>query len=116
MVLTDKAKQLTASAMMRNPSGPIFRNRMGEPWTPDALIRGFVFIKRKLAERGTPIPFASAYVFRHTWITDALANGVDIGTVAQLAGHRDTTMISRVYSHLLKRIDYLREQAHKAVA
>jgi integrase len=36
-------------------------------------------------------------------------------TVAVLMGHRDTTMISRVYGHLMQRRDYLREAVRKAV-
>jgi len=35
-------------------------------------------------------------------------------TVSVLMGHRDTTMISRVYSHLSQRHDHLREAANRA--
>ena len=40
--------------------------------------------------------------------------GVDAVTVAVLMGHRDTTMICRVYSHLMQRRDHLREAVRKA--
>ena len=36
-------------------------------------------------------------------------------TVATLMGHRDTTMISRVYGHLMQKRDYLREAVRKIV-
>jgi integrase len=35
-------------------------------------------------------------------------------TVSVLMGHRDTTMISRVYSHLTQRQEHLRQAANRA--
>ena len=62
------------------------------------------------------VPRYSLYTFRHSWCTHALERGVDAVTVAVLMGHRDTTMISRFYSHLMQRRDHLREAVRKAVA
>jgi integrase len=59
-------------------------------------------------------PRYSLYTLRHSWCTHALERGVDAVTVAVLMGHRDTTMISRVYSHLMQRRDHLREAVRKA--
>jgi len=67
----------------------------------------------ELAERRAPR--YSLYTFRHSWCTHALERGVDAVTVAVLMGHRDTTMISRVYSHLMQRRDHLRDAVRKAV-
>jgi integrase len=61
------------------------------------------------------VPRYSLYTFRHSWCTHALERGVDAVTVAILMGHRDTTMISRVYSHLTQRRDHLRDAVRKAV-
>ena len=66
----------------------------------------------QLAKRHAPR--YSLYTFRHSWCTHALERGVDAVTVAVLMGHRDTTMISRVYSHLMQRRDHLREAVRKA--
>jgi integrase len=60
------------------------------------------------------VPRYSLYTFRHSWCTHALERGVDAVTVATLMGHRDTTMISRVYSHLMQRRDHLRDAVRKA--
>jgi integrase len=60
------------------------------------------------------VPRYSLYTFRHSWCTHALERGVDAVTVAILMGHRDTTMISRVYSHLTQRRDHLRDAVRKA--
>jgi integrase len=62
------------------------------------------------------VPRYSLYTFRHSWCTHALERGIDAVTVATLMGHKDTTMISRHYAHLLQRRDHLRESAKKATA
>jgi integrase len=57
----------------------------------------------------------SLYAFRHAWCTSALESGeLDAVTVSVLMGHKDTTMISRTYSHLTQRKDHLRDAARKA--
>ena len=42
-------------------------------------------------------------------------NGVGIAQVAELLGHRDTSMVMKHYSHLASHSDYMREIAKKAV-
>ncbi len=59
------------------------------------------------------VPKYSLTTLRHSWCTHALERGVDAVTVAVLMGHRDTTMISRVYSHLMQRRDHLRDAVRK---
>jgi integrase len=56
------------------------------------------------------------YAFRHSRITEALVNGLGAVTVSVLAGHRDTTMISRHYAHLTQRHEHMRQAANKATA
>jgi len=56
----------------------------------------------------------SLYAFRHAFCTEALESGLDAVTVSVLMGHRDTTMISRHYSHLTQRLGHLRDAARKA--
>jgi site-specific recombinase XerD len=60
------------------------------------------------------VPRYSLYTFRHSWCIHALERGVDAVTVATLMGHRDTTMISRHYAHLMQRRDHLRESVRRA--
>lgn len=55
-----------------------------------------------------------AYSYRHTFITRGPLNGVDSVTLAKLAGHSDSRMISKVYGHVEKQVEFMREQAQKA--
>ena len=56
-----------------------------------------------------------AYGARHSFATTALVNGgVDPISLSHLMGHKDTAMVSRIYSHVAKNTDYLRQQAQKA--
>jgi integrase len=94
--------------------------RLTQPQRSDAAVRAAhqaAVIERRreiaaLARRHAPR--YSLYTFRHSWCTHALERGVDAVTVAVLMGHRDTTMISRVYSHLMQRRDHLRDAVRKA--
>lgn len=54
--------------------------------------------------------------FRHSFITRALKNRVAGITVSVLVGHRDTRMISRVYSHLEQDPVFLQEELKRATS
>lgn len=68
-------------------------------------------INRLAWEHGTKY---SIYAMRHAFCTEALENGLDAVTVSVLMGHRDTTMISRVYSHVDQRHQHMRQAANRA--
>lgn len=89
--------------------GKLFRNSNGCPWTKDA-------IKCRLTRISAAVGFrVIAYGARHSFATEALINGgVDPISVAHLMGHKDATMVSRVYSHIARNPDFLRQQALKA--
>ena len=55
-----------------------------------------------------------AYACRHQWITTALENEVDAVSVALLAGHRDPSMVAKVYSHLAGNTEHMRKSLRKA--
>jgi integrase len=60
-------------------------------------------------------PKYSLYAIRHSWCTHALECGkLDAVTVSVLMGHKDTTMISRVYAHLSQNPSRLRDAARRA--
>lgn len=88
----------------RKLAGPVFTNERGKPWTKDALCRRVRYITKK---SGIDV---SAYAYRHSFITRALVKGVDVATVAELAG-TSVEMISRNYGHLDKAKDHLAEAA-----
>ena len=72
--------------------------------------------RRKLTQRKARefAPRYSLYAFRHSWATNALVKGVDSLTVAILLGHRDASMLARVYAHLSHRPDHLLAEARRA--
>ena len=108
--LAPEAKKILDGLAKERPEGILFRNSDGIPWTKDS-------IKCRLARVSQQVGFrVIAYGIRHSWATNALTmGGLDPISVAHLMGHKDTTMVSRVYSHLAKNPDFLRKQARNAV-
>ncbi len=104
--------ELCRDLAREHPEGPLFRNTRGKPWTRNAIRIRF----RNLRKRLGLAPGVVAYAFRHTYITDALEKGVPIASLAELAGHKDTRMISTVYSKLSQKRQHLAEMAAKAAA
>lgn len=107
--LTPVMVEMTARLVQSRPTGPLFRNMRGRPWTRNAIIYRFVRARKKHGFGGE----ATAYALRHLYATDALENNVQIATVAELMGHADTKMVARVYSKLKSRSGHLRDAAAK---
>ncbi len=74
--------------------------------------------KGKLTNRMAKLlaPRYSLYSLRHAFATLALERGVDSVAVATLLGHADTTMLSRVYSHIAQNPAFMAEQAKRAAS
>lgn len=107
--LVPKAKAIVDRLVKLNSDGPLFRNSKGRPWTKDS-------IKCRLGRITKQVGFrVIAYGARHSFATNALMNNVDSISVAHLMGHKDTTMVSRVYSHIARNPEYLKQQAIKAI-
>jgi site-specific recombinase XerD len=96
--------------MAKHPTGALFRNRHGKPWTRKSINNRFVRKKK----RSLIAKDITAYAYRHTFVTEALASGVGEAAVRQLVGHRTTAMIAN-YTHLDAKPDYLRREALRAV-
>jgi integrase len=105
--LNDAMVEMSRRLVEAHPSGPIFRNLKGTPWTRHTVAHRM----ERLAERLDLGPEAVAYSLRHLYITDALERGIPPATVAELVGHRDVTMIMRIYNQINKRTDHLRDAA-----
>jgi integrase len=105
IILTPKAIGILREQAKVNPTGPLLKNSTGKPWTKDS-IGGALNRTSKMA--GVKV---IAYGYRHTFATDALANGVPDATVAALLGHSSTAMLHKHYSHLTARADVLRKAA-----
>ena len=89
----------------RHPTGPILRNRLGNPWTPDTFGK---YVKR-VCER-LRIEGVTSYTIRHSFISNALTKGVPVEVVAQLAGNSPRVIHSN-YSQIDKMDDALRAAA-----
>jgi integrase len=94
--LNDEALGIIRRLALKYPGKDdrLFRNRRGNPWKAFAITCRFGKLRKKL---GFPL---FAYAIRHTFITDALMRRVDPATLACIVGHKDATMILKVYGHV----------------
>jgi integrase len=94
--LTKPMQRLMTNLRRKATSECVFANTRGKPWSSNALRLCIQRIKDKtnLAKD------VSAYLLRHAFGTNAIINGVDVTTVAELMGHSSLEMISKVYCHL----------------
>jgi integrase len=100
--LSPKALSITKRLAAKYPTGPILRNKLGRPWTKNALMHRFYRLRQEV---DFPV---HAYAFRHGFATAALKRGVDPLRVALLLGHKDTRMLEWVYQHVDENDDHLR--------
>jgi integrase len=102
--LNDAALAILQRCALKRPTGPLLLNSEGGPWTKNSLNDSFQRLKGKLPFR------VSCYVARHSFATDLLGAGASAGAVAAILGHRDPTMVLKVYGkHIDKREEHLRE-------
>jgi integrase/recombinase XerC len=101
LFVSGEALQLLLDLAQRWPSGPLLRNRLGKSWTPKAIAWAMLKLSRRTGLKAT------AYGYRHTFATDALAVGVPDAQVAALLGHGSTAMLHRHYSHLSSKTQVL---------
>jgi integrase len=80
------------------PTGPLLRNRSGWPWKGDTIVKAMQATRTRAGLVGKV-----AYGYRHSYATDALADGVPDAQVAELLGHSGTAMLHRHYAHLTAR-------------
>ena len=102
--LNGMAYNLSKTHSKKNPTGPIFRNNRNTPWTDTALADAIARLRDK-----TEIEGLCAYAFRHSWITRMLQRGVDVATVAAMAGN-SPEMVLRVYNHVCQDEDRILRQ------
>jgi integrase len=108
--LTDKALEIVKRLVAKHPTGPIFRNCEGQPWTPFSTCCLFTRLKAKVNVK------YSLYTFRHTFCQRLLEAGTDHLTVAALMGHANGQMVATTYSHMNAAKDYLQEEIKKISA
>ena len=110
--LTPVMRRLMGFLRRKAKSDYVFVNCHGRKWTTNAVRLQMQRLRTKLGLRDN----LCAYEIRHAFGTYGIVNGVDIATLAELMGHRDTTMISRVYGHLANQTDHLAAAVVKAAS
>ncbi|SFI92486.1 tyrosine-type recombinase/integrase [Planctomicrobium piriforme] len=111
ILMTDSMLALTRERIEQWPEGPLFRNKLGQPWTVNSVRLRMQRLRKVLNLPANIV----AYAYRHTYTTNGLANGVPVATMAELLGHSDTKMISAHYSHLSQRLDHLHQAARQVL-
>ncbi len=89
----------------------VFTNTRGDRWNSNSVQNALNRLKRKLNIKVPVFPYA----LRHAFATYALKSGLNTATVAQLMGHADATMVSRVYGHLAQEEGHLKSAAEAAL-
>ena len=89
----------------RKVSPYLFANTQGEPVHPDTFTKEPVHpdtftkhLRKLFQELGFPSSF-HLHTLRHYFVSAMLHEGVDKQTVAELAGHGDTSFLERTYCH-----------------
>jgi integrase len=73
----------------RDPDELIFQRPWGKPWTKKSLNTRLHSVQRIAVALGTKVRGnVTVYDFRHLWISEALMAGIDVMTVAKMAGTR----------------------------
>ena len=106
--LPDRARELVAELCKRHPRGPILRNSEGKPWTKDSINCAFCRLKNKIGRK------LHLGAWRKGYATEALKAGLDTVTVAHFLGHRDGTMVSRIYGRVQQDPAYMAEAVRRA--
>jgi integrase len=102
----DELYEIVDRLTRKNPTGPIFLNSYGRPWTTSA---SFVRFESARSE-GIIREEVSPYAYRHAWATHALESGkLDLYEVAKALGHQTTQMVMLHYDHSRKSADHLRD-------
>lgn len=91
----ETAALLKAQVRSKLPAAPLFTQASGRAWSKDYWKRPF---KDAAREAGLPED-ATAYTLRHSTITDLVAGGLDLLTIAQISG-TSVAMIEAHYGHL----------------
>jgi integrase len=95
--MSGRIYELFVSILPDQPFGLIFRSPKGQIidhgnfrskcWKPTLL--------------ALKIPYRKPYATRHTLLSQALESGLSVPQVAEIAGHRDGTMIIQHYGHVI---------------
>jgi integrase/recombinase XerC len=95
--------EIVERLMKRRKQGKLFRNIRGEAWSKYAVCNRVYRLSRSVGIK------KAMYDARHGFADRKLLQGHDFLTVAQLMGHRDGSMVAKVYSHLDRHAAHLKK-------
>lgn len=102
VLLNERAWEITQRLQAQYPTGPLFRNRLGNGWTKDAFAKRLRQLSAEVGVRVVP------YSLRVGFATNSVVRGTDVLSLATLMGHTDLRMLNKVYAKVHKRSDHLR--------
>ncbi len=105
--MTQKALAIVRKRVKERPTGKLFLNTRGKPWTAGAVKDRFMRLEETLGVR------YCQYMLRHRWITAKIVAGVDSHVVATLAGHSNTAMLDKHYSKIAADHKFLLKEAKR---
>jgi integrase len=108
--LTPAMQRLMDYLRKKATSESVFLNSRGQPWTVNAIRLAMGRIKTKCGLADD----VCAYLFRHTFGTRAILNGLSSSEVAELLGHTSSAMVDAVYSHLAAEGQHLQQAVCRA--
>ncbi|HBI44461.1 MAG TPA: hypothetical protein DDY78_16650 [Planctomycetales bacterium] len=88
----------------------VFVNSFGGQWRTHAICKNIRHYREKAGLPGD----VKLYGCRHAFCTEAILNGLDLATVAELAGHR-SIVTTQTYLHLAGKTDHLQSAIERAV-
>jgi len=97
--------------VQKHPTGPLFLGpHSGRPFSRNGIRCRFRRLRKKLPH----LKHFISYTYRHSYVTDALENGVGVAQVAELVGHTGTDQVMKHYQHLSEKHRHMLEAARKA--
>ena len=87
-------------AYAKDKSGLLFCMSNGSPITKSSFRRMWDKIKAAMIQETPDAETLTPHIFRHNYATQLYYSEISIKKAAQLMGHSDTAMITRVYAHL----------------
>lgn len=106
--LSQRAFEICCELAAQRPTGPLFVNNVGNPWTANLVsARLRVLRERTGIGVGADKRQVTLYTLRHSFCTRLILKGENIRVIQELMAHSDLSMISAVYAHLNKENDHL---------
>jgi len=100
--LHGEALEIVQRLAKKNPTGPIFLNTRRKPWRRNQLASRFYRLRKQMNIDGL-----CAYTLRHSYATRMLKAGVDSVKLGILMGHKDPSMVAKIYQHLTQDDGYM---------